>query len=65
MKNVYSLRGNVCLSAPFTIKDLQNAYASAKDKVTKRPWAHFSKAGPGRKHQQGKALTKQQRKELE
>lgn len=61
MKNVYSLRGNICLSAPFTIKDLQFAYSNANYLVTKRPWAHFSKTGPGRKHQQGKALTKQQR----
>ena len=65
MKNVYSLRGNVCLSAPFTIKDLQDAYQSAKDMVTSRPWAHHTKKGPGRKHQQTKTLTKQQRKELE
>lgn len=64
MKNVYSLRGNVCLSAPFTIKDLQNAYSYFKAAVTERPWAHYSKKGPGRKHQQTKTLTKQQRKEL-
>ena len=65
MKNVYSLRGNVCLSAPFTIKDLQNAYAAVKGTVAERPWAHYTKKGPGRKHQQGRILTKQQRKELE
>ncbi len=31
--------------------------------VSKRPWAHFSKKGPGRKHQQGQALSKGERNE--
>ena len=30
----------------------------------RRPWAHFSKKGPGRKHQQGKPLTKKEREAL-
>ena len=29
--------------------------------TVKRPWAHYSKKGPGRKHQQGRPLTKTER----
>ena len=29
--------------------------------TAKRPWTHHTKKGPGRKHQQTKTLTKEQR----
>lgn len=46
----------------FNIKYLLGYYAFARKTFTsKRPWAHFSKKGPGRKHQQGKPLTKEER----
>lgn len=43
------------------ITDLFTFYAITRSTYTKRPWAHFSKKGPGRKHQQGQAKTKGER----
>lgn len=45
----------------FNIQYLLNHLAYRRAMASQRPWAHFSKKGPGRKHQQGKALTKQER----
>lgn len=45
-----------------TIKDLFSYYAYLRQTlVAKRPWAHRTKKGPGRKHQQTKTLTKEER----
>lgn len=52
-ENIYR-NGNVCINAPFTINDLD-------DQDAKRPWANSTKNGPGRKHQQGKPVTKSER----
>jgi hypothetical protein len=43
------------------ITDLFTFYATMRMDYTKRPWAHRSKKGPGRKHQQTTTLTKQER----
>lgn len=60
MSNV-TTKGNITVAAPFSIRDLQKAYGYFASMVTARPWAHHSKKGPGRKHQQTKTLTKAQR----
>jgi hypothetical protein len=49
----------------FDIKEIFTYLATVRALYSaKRPWAHHSKKGPGRKHQQGRALTKQERDEL-
>jgi len=46
----------------FSLGDIQYYYATVKALFSvKRPWAHRSKKGPGRKHQQTKTLTKAER----
>jgi hypothetical protein len=46
----------------FNINYIFGYYAyMRKNLVSKRPWAHYTKKGPGRKHQQGKAQTKEER----
>jgi hypothetical protein len=46
----------------FDIKEIFKFLATVSEIYTaKRPWAHHSKKGPGRKHQQGRALTKKER----
>ncbi len=44
-----------------TIEQLLTHYAIMRMTYAKRKWAHRTKKGPGRKHQQSKTLTKQQR----
>jgi len=46
----------------FSIDDIKGYYATVRAIFSvKRPWAHHSKKGPGRKHQQTKTLTKADR----
>ncbi len=46
----------------FNINYILGYYAYARKlMVSQRPWAHFSKKGPGRKHQQGQARSKDER----
>lgn len=46
----------------FTIKHLDTYLTYLREMVySKRPWAHHTKKGPGRKHQQGQAKSKNQR----
>jgi hypothetical protein len=47
----------------FNIQYLLNHLSYRRMMSAKRPWAHFSKKGPGRKHQQGRAITKQEREQ--
>lgn len=51
-------------ASSFSIGDLFNFYAITALTLTQRPWAHRSKKGPGRKHQQTTTLTKQEREAL-
>jgi hypothetical protein len=45
-----------------TINDILAYYRDMRAvHSSKRPWAHFRKKGPGRKHQSGKVMTKQER----
>lgn len=53
-KNIVNVR-------PFTIQDIEYALRLRQEVSAAYPYAHFSKKGPGRKHQQGQALTKQER----
>lgn len=46
------------------IADLLTFYAIMRMGYTKRPWAHRTKKGPGRKHQQTTTLTKKEREQL-
>lgn len=46
------------------LNELFTHYAIMRMNYTQRPWAHFSKKGPGRKHQQGQPLTKKERATL-
>jgi len=46
------------------ISNLFEVYALFRAAIPKRPWANSTKKGPGRKHQQGKPTTKQEREEL-
>lgn len=59
-ENIYR-KGNVCVSAPFTIGHLDAIITTLRYQDAKRPWASYTKKGPGRKHQQGKVLTKAER----
>lgn len=59
-ENIYR-KGNVCVSAPFTIGHLDAIITTLRYQDAKRPWASYTKKGPGRKHQQGKVLTKTER----
>ena len=59
-KNIYR-KGNVCINAPFTINDLDAIITTLRYQDAKRPWANSTKNGPGRKHQQGKPVTKSER----
>ena len=60
MENIYR-KGNVCIHAPFTIAVLDSIISTLRIQDAKRPWANYTKKGPGRKHQQGQAITKQER----
>lgn len=59
-ENIY-IKGNVCIHAPFTINDLDAIITTLRYQDAKRPWANSTKQGPGRKHQQGKPVTKSER----
>lgn len=59
-ENIYR-KGNVCISASFTIGNLDAIITTLLYQDAKRPWASYTKKGPGRKHQQGKVLTKAER----
>ena len=59
-ENIYR-NGNVCIYAPFTINDLDVIITTLRYQDAKRPWANSTKNGPGRKHQQGKPVTKSER----
>lgn len=59
-ENIYR-KGNICTSAPFTINHLDAIITALRYQDAKRPWASYTKTGPGRKHQQGKVLTKTER----
>ena len=63
-ENIYR-NGNVCINAPFTINDLDAIITTLRYQDAKRPWANHTKKGPGRKHQQGKARTKQERENVQ
>lgn len=53
-------------ASEFTIDKVFTYYATVKDIFSvKCPWAHRSKKGPGRKHQQTKTMTKQERYPVE
>ena len=60
MKNTY-IKGNICVNAPFTIAHLDSIISIPRSQDAKRPWANHTKKGSGRKHQQGRAITKQER----
>lgn len=60
MENTYS-KGNICVNAPFTIADLDSIISILRSQDAKRPWSNHTKKGTGRKHQQGRAVTKQER----
>lgn len=60
MENTY-IKGNICVNAPFAIADLDSIITILRIQDSKRPWANHTKKGPGRKHQQGRAMTKQER----
>ena len=60
MENTY-IKGNICVKAPFTITYLDSIITTLRMQDGKRPWATHTKKGPGRKHQQGRAITKQER----
>lgn len=47
----------------FRIEELFLALVNKKRDTARRPWAHHSKKGPGRKHQQGSSMTKKEREE--
>jgi len=59
-KNIYR-KGNVCISTPFAINHLDAIITALRSQDAKRPWANYTKKGPGRKHQQSKPLTKSER----
>lgn len=59
-ENIYR-KGNVCISAPFTINHLDAIITTLRNQAAKRPWANYTKKGPGRKHQQGNPVTKAER----
>jgi hypothetical protein len=46
------------------ITHLFSFYAALRADYNRRPWAHSTKKGPGRKHQQGRAITKTERTAL-
>ena len=60
MENTY-IKGNICVNAPFTIADLDSIISILRSQDAKRPWSNHTKKGTGRKHQQGRAITKQER----
>lgn len=60
MENTY-IKGNICVNAPFAIADLDSIITILRIQDSKRPWSNHTKKGPGRKHQQGRAMTKQER----
>lgn len=47
----------------FRIEELFLALVTKKQNTPRRPYAHSRKTGPGRKHQQGRVFTKQEREE--
>jgi hypothetical protein len=44
-----------------SINDLFQYLAIMRYDYNRRPWASHTKKGPGRKHQQGQPMTKQER----
>ena len=60
MENTY-IKGNICVNAPFTITYLDSIITTLRMQDGKRPWSNHTKKGTGRKHQQGRAVTKQER----
>ena len=60
MGNTY-IKGNICVNAPFTIAYFDSIITTLRMQDGKRPWAHHTKKGTGRKHQQGRVITKQER----
>ena len=60
MENTY-IKGNICVNAPFTIADLDSIISILRSQDAKRPWSNHTKKGTGRKHQQGRVITKQER----